>query len=142
MRQGTVMSRVAAVPDSCAANRHASDHVRSALTVVHRDPACRRKPVHQRQPIQAFLETPRKIFLPALRTQSAPLSNLLHGHAEDQDIVHQRRTVGAEFMLGAIQAQRRLALPLGDRLASQAAIDIWKLGSEFRYHPFILRILS
>ncbi len=62
-------------------------------------------------------KAPREIVLPALRTQSASLPNLLHGHPEDQDVVHQCRAVGAKLMLGTIQAQGRLALSFRDGLA-------------------------
>ena len=39
--------------------------------------------------------------------------------------MHQRRAVGAEFALGAVQPQHRLALAFGDRLARLPAIDIF-----------------
>ena len=84
-----------------------------------------RKPVDQRQPVEAFAESPREIVVPALGAQSPPLPDLLHGQAVDQDIMHQRRAVGAEFALGAVQPQHRLALAFGDRLAHLPAIDIF-----------------
>jgi hypothetical protein len=48
-----------------------------------------------------------------LGTQASPLSNLLHGHSLDQDIVHQRRSVRAKLALRAVEPQHRLALPFG-----------------------------
>jgi hypothetical protein len=77
---------------------------------------------------KAFLEPPREIVLPALGTQASPLSDLLHGHSLDQDIVHQRRSVRAKLALGAVEPQHRLALPFGDRLAPLHAIAIFAGG--------------
>src|SRR5258708_14500816 len=84
-----------------------------------------REPIDQRQPVEALAESPGEIVLPALGAQSPLLADLRHGQAVDEDVVHQRRTVGAEFPLGAIQPQHRLALAFGDRLAHLAAIDIF-----------------
>jgi hypothetical protein len=39
--------------------------------------------------------------------------------------MHQRRTIGAEFALGAVEPQHRLALAFGDRLPRLSAIDIF-----------------
>src|SRR4029078_3151147 len=75
-----------------------------------------RKPVDQRQPIQAFAEPPREIIFPALGAQSPLLPDLRHGQAVNEDIMHQRRAVGAEFALGAVQPQHRFALAFRDRL--------------------------
>ena len=42
--------------------------------------------------------------------------------------MHQRRTVGAEFALGAVQPQHGLALAFGNRLPPLPAIDIFPGG--------------
>jgi len=42
--------------------------------------------------------------------------------------MHQRRTVGAKFALGAVQPQHRLALAFGDRLPALTAIDVFPGG--------------
>jgi len=42
--------------------------------------------------------------------------------------VHQRRTVGAKFALGAVEPQHRLALAFRNRLARLAAVDIFARG--------------
>ena len=39
--------------------------------------------------------------------------------------MHQRRAVGAEFALGAVQPQHGLALAFGDRLPRPPAVDIF-----------------
>ncbi len=88
-------------------------------------PLLRGKPVDQRQPVETFAESPREIVDPALAAQSTALPDLLHRHAEDQDLMHQRRAVGAEFALDAIEPQHRLALMFGDRLPSPPAVDIF-----------------
>src|SRR4051794_32924665 len=74
----------------------------SAQLVFDRDGAFGRKPIDQRQPVEALAESPGEIVLPALGAQSPLLADLRHGQAVDEDIVHQRRTVGAEFALGAV----------------------------------------
>src|SRR5262245_17823334 len=79
--------------------------------------------VEQRKPIQAFLEAPREIILPALRGQAAPLANLLHGHAQDQHFMDQRRAVCTELMLDAVEPNHGPALSFRDRLPGLAAID-------------------
>src|SRR5579863_4033800 len=84
-----------------------------------------RKALSLRQAIEALLKTTRKIILPALAAQAAPHADLLHGEPEHQHVMHQRDAVGAEFMLDAIEPQHGAALPLGDRLARYAAIDIF-----------------
>src|SRR5262249_40519859 len=73
-----------------------------------------RKTIDQRQPIEAFLKAPGEIILPALRYEIAQLTDLLHRHAIDQDVVHERRSVSAEFALDPVQPQHGLALALGD----------------------------
>src|SRR5580693_9820580 len=90
-------------------------------------PLCR-KSIEQRQPIETLTEPAREIVVPALALHAAPLPDLIHGHTQDQYVVHQRRADRAEFMLGAVQPQHRLALALGDRLASLPAIDIFAAG--------------
>src|SRR5215213_226969 len=85
----------------------------------------RRKSVHQRQPVEAFAKPAREIVIPALGTQSTLLPDLLRGHAQDQNFVHQRRAVGAEFALGTVQPQHRLPLTLGNWLPHLAAIDVF-----------------
>src|ERR1700722_10141349 len=87
-----------------------------------------RKSIHQREAIEALLEPAREIIDPALTMHAAPLSDLLHGHAQNQNLVHQRRAVGAEFMLGAVQPQHGLALALGDRFSPLPAVDIFARG--------------
>ena len=94
----------------------------------------RRKAVHQRQPIQAFAESARKIVDPALAAQTAPQSDLLHCHAQNQNLVHQSRPIRTEFAFGAVQPQHRLALAFRNRLAKLAAVmnrvaDISKLSA-------------
>ena len=79
--------------------------------------------VEQRKPIQAFLEAPRQIILPALGGQAAPLANLLHGHAQDQHFVDQHSAVRTEFMLDPVEPNHSPALPFRNRLAGLAAID-------------------
>src|SRR6202047_530646 len=88
-------------------------------------PPLRCKTIDQRQPVEALAETARKIVDPALAAQTAALADLLHGHAENQDLMHQHRAVGAEFALDAVEPQHRLALAFGDRLAHPSAIDIF-----------------
>src|ERR1700754_3893872 len=85
----------------------------------------RRKPIHQRQPVEAFAQAARKIVVPALATQSAPLSDLRHAHAMDQDVMHQRRSVRTKLALSAVEPKHRLALALRNRLARLSAIDIF-----------------
>jgi hypothetical protein len=53
-------------------------------------PPLRRKSVHQRQAIEAFAEPAREIIDPALAMHAAPLSDLLHGHAQNENLMHQR----------------------------------------------------
>src|SRR6202043_4103745 len=65
-----------------------------------------------------------KIVDPALAAQTAALADLLHGQPENQHLVHQRRAVGAEFALGAVEPQHRLALAFGDRLPRPSAVDV------------------
>ena len=84
-----------------------------------------REPVQQCQPVEAFAKSPREIVDPALTHEATALADLLHGHAENQHLMHQRGAVGAEFAFGAVEPQHRLALALGDRLAHLAAIDIF-----------------
>src|SRR5258708_19383912 len=94
-----------------------------ALSPSH--PPFRGKPVDQRQPVETLAKTPREIIGPALGTQSAPLPDLLHADAEDQNLVHQRRAVGAELAFGPVQPQHRPALAFGDRLRRPPAIAIF-----------------
>src|SRR5882724_9843644 len=68
-----------------------------------------REPIDQRQPVKALAESPGEIVLPALGAQSPLLPDLRHGQAVDEDVVHQRRTVSAEFTLSAVQPQHGLA---------------------------------
>src|SRR6266849_9617613 len=91
-------------------------------------PPLRRKSVDQGQPIEAFAEPAREIIDPALAAQSAPLPDLLHGHAQNQDLMHQRRAIGAELALDPVQPQYRLALAFRDRIPLLAAIDIFPGG--------------
>src|SRR4029077_13450603 len=70
-------------------------------------------------------KAPGQIILPALRDETAPLTDLLHGHAIDQHVVHQRRSVGTELALDPVQPQRGLALTLGDRIAGLHAVDVF-----------------
>jgi hypothetical protein len=58
-------------------------------------PPLRREPIDQRQPVKAFPESSREIVDPALASQSAPLPDLLHRHAKNQDLMHQGGAVGA-----------------------------------------------
>src|SRR5882672_3067869 len=88
----------------------------------------RRKPVDHRQPVVAFAESPGEIVDPALAPQGPLLCDLLHRHAENQHLMHQRGAVGAEFALGAVQPQYGLALALRDRLPAPAAVDIFPGG--------------
>src|SRR5580704_10129394 len=88
-------------------------------------PPLRHKPVNQRQPVEALPQASCEIVGPALGMQPAPLSDLLHGHAKDQHFMHQRRAIGAEFAIGAVQPQHRLALAFRDRLGRPPAIDIF-----------------
>src|SRR5665213_2308529 len=58
--------------------------------------------------------------------------------------MHQRRAIGAEFALGAIQPQYRLALAFGDRLPHLAAIDIFPAGVDrpraaLGFFPIVLK---
>ena len=85
----------------------------------------RRKAVNQRQPIQAFAESFREIVHPALAGEPAPLTDFFHGQAENQNLMHQHRTVGAEFAARTVEPQHRPALVLGDRLARRRGIDIF-----------------
>lgn len=57
--------------------------------------------------------------------EAAPLSHLLQVHAVDQDVVHQRRSVGTELPL---DTQHGLALAFRDGLACLYAIDIFARG--------------
>src|ERR1700736_1878433 len=57
--------------------------------------------------------------------QPARLAELLHGQPKNQDLMPQRRAVGAEFALDAVEPQQRLALAFGDRLPHPSAIDIF-----------------
>ena len=60
-------------------------------------PPLRRKAVDQRQPVEAFAKPSRKIVDPALAAQTSALADLLHGHAEDQHLMHEHRAVGAAY---------------------------------------------
>jgi hypothetical protein len=71
------------------------------------------------------------------------LSDLLHGHAGDQDIMDQRRAVYAEFPLTGIEPQHRLALTLRNRFPRSDAVDIFarrinRLRSALRPLPVVL----
>ena len=88
----------------------------------------RRKAVDQRQPIQALAKPPCEIIQPALAAHAAPLADLFHRHAQDQDLVHQRRAISAKLALDAIEAQHGLALAFRDRLAKLSAVDIFPEG--------------
>src|SRR5947207_2787388 len=50
------------------------------------------------------------------------------GQAHDQHLVHQRRSVGAEFAFDPTQPQHRLALAFSDRLPLLHTIDIFARG--------------
>src|SRR6202022_3087054 len=88
----------------------------------------RRKPVDHRQPVEALPEWLCKIVDPALAAQGAPLCDLLHRHAENQYLMHQRGAVGAALPPGAVQPQHGLALAFRDRLPAPAAVDIFPGG--------------
>jgi hypothetical protein len=88
-------------------------------------PLLRRKPINQRQPIKALAKSAGEIIGPALGAQAAPQPDLLHRQAENQNLVHQRRAVGAEFALSAVEPQHGLALAFGDRLPRLPAVDIF-----------------
>src|ERR1700676_3715139 len=88
-------------------------------------PALCRESVDQRQPVETLAEAPREIVDPALPAQAAPLPELLHRHALNQNLMHQRGAVGAEFALGTVQPQHGLALALRNRLPRLPAIDIF-----------------
>src|SRR5271169_3678803 len=103
----------------------------------------RRKAVDLRQPVEAFAEALGEIVDPALAAQAPSLADLLHGHAQYQDLMHQHRTVSAEFALGAVEPQHRLALAFSDRLARARGIDIFarridRLGPAFGFLPIVL----
>src|SRR5581483_9120020 len=85
----------------------------------------RREAVDQRQPVEAFLEAPCKIVVPALALQPAPLPDLLHAHAVDQDIMDDGRAIEAELALARVEPQHRLALAFRDRFPCLGAIDIF-----------------
>jgi hypothetical protein len=91
-------------------------------------PFRRGKPIDQCQTVKTFAESAREIIDPALAAQSAPLPDLFHRHAENQDLMHQRGAVGAEFALGAVQPQHGLALAFRNRLPRPPAIDIFPRG--------------
>src|SRR5262249_15660171 len=91
-------------------------------------PLLRRKAVSEREAIQAFLKPPREIILPALALQAAPPADLLQRHALDQNVMDERRSVGAELALDAVEPQRGLALALGDRHPRRAAVGIFASG--------------
>src|ERR1700753_1467321 len=74
-----------------------------AIFTARRLPSLRREPIDQRQPVEALAKSPREIVDPALAAQPSPLPDLLHGHAENQDLMHQRGAVGTEFTFGAVQ---------------------------------------
>jgi hypothetical protein len=80
--------------------------------------------IDQRQPVETFAEPPREIVVRTLAPQSPPLRDLRHGHAEDQNVMNQRRAVSAKFPLGVVQPSHGLALALGDRLPRLPAIDV------------------
>src|ERR1700683_5075431 len=66
--------------------RGAARHVAIAAPLLRSPFGCpplRRKPVNQRQPVEALPQAPRKIVGPALSVQPAPLPALLHGHAQN-----------------------------------------------------------
>ena len=79
-------------------------------------PLLRREPVNQREPVETFPKPSYEIILPALGAQSTSLPDLLHRHALDQNVMHQRRTIGTEFELRPVQPQHCVALALGNRL--------------------------
>src|SRR5260370_17606237 len=91
-------------------------------------PPLRRKSIDQRQPVKTLPESPREIIDPALAAQVAPLPDLLHCHAQNQDVMHQRRAVGAKFALGAVEPQHGPALTFRDRLPRLPAVDIFPRG--------------
>src|SRR5882724_676302 len=97
----------------------------SARAVFDRNGVFGREPIDQRQPVEALAESPGEIVLPALGAQSPLLADLRHGQAMDEDVVHQRRTIGAEFALCAVQPQHSLALAFRDWLPHLPAIDIF-----------------
>ena len=58
--------------------------------------------------------------------------------------MHQRRAVGAEFALRAVEPQNRLALAFGDRLPRPPAVDIFpgridRLRTAFGLLPILLK---
>src|SRR5882724_9356543 len=91
-------------------------------------PLLRREPINQRQPVETFPESAREIIDPALPARSAPLPDLLHGHAQNQNLMHQRSANGAEFALGAVQPQHGLALAFRNRFPRLPAVDIFPRG--------------
>jgi hypothetical protein len=97
----------------------------SALPSPFETTAAPSQTVDQRQPVEALAQSPREIVAPALGAQPAPLPDLLHGHAQNQDLMHQRRAVGAEFAIGAGKPHHRLALAFRDRLRHPPAKDIF-----------------
>ena len=81
---------------------------------------------------QGIRGTPCKIVAPAFGAQSPPLTDLLHGQALNQHVMHQRRAVRAEFAFGPVQPQHGLALALGDRFAACPPSTYSRVGSTAR----------
>src|SRR5215510_10237825 len=103
----------------------------------------RRKPVSQCESIQAFLEAPRKVVLPALGGQATLFADLLHGHAQDQHLMDQRRAVRSQLMLYPVEPHDRPPLCFRDGLTRLAAIDalarrIDRARTAFRPLPIVL----
>src|SRR5436190_9772746 len=99
--------------------------------------------VEQRETVQAFLQAPGKIVLPALGGQAAPFANLLHGHAEDQHFMDQRGAVCTKLMLDPVEPHRGPALPFRDWLPSLTAVDAFtcridRPGATLRLFPVVL----
>src|SRR5690242_11650192 len=99
--------------------------------------------IEQGETVQAFLETAREVIHPALRRQAAPLADLLHGHAQDQHLVHQSCSVCAELAFDPVEPDHRPSLPFRDRLPHLAAVDalsrrIDRPGAALRLLPIAL----
>lgn len=84
----------------------------SALEAFEGNSLGRREAVEQGEAVQTFLEAPGKVVLPALRGQPTALADLLHGHAENQHVMHEGGPIGAEFMFDTVEPRHRLFVAL------------------------------
>src|SRR5665213_2359229 len=75
-------------------------------------PLLGRKSIGLRQPVEAFAKPPGKIVDPALAAQPSPLADLLHRHPQNQDLMHQRRAVGACLLYTSDAADDLLCVDL------------------------------